>query len=808
TCNGGGVCQANPEPDTTNCGDAGTECTNQDKCDGEGACHDNGFKIAETPCGSASDTDCDNPDTCNGGGSCQANYELPDKTCGTAATACLNQDYCNGSGGCQDFGAKPNRTSCDADGSGCSVGDACQTGNCVAGALADCSGMADACNTGVCQSQGATTYQCVKVPANENGTCTDGNACTQTDKCQSGSCIGTNPIACVAQDQCHVVGVCNTATGQCSNPAKPDRTFCDADADGCTVSDKCLAGACVAGVEADCSTLTDVCYTGVCESTGNASYRCVRDPSPLEGEPCNADTTGCTQNDACTTGVCTPGPLADCSALADVCNDAVCLPTGITSYQCAKDPLPKEGFACDADANGCTVGDACQIGACLAGPAADCSTEDDACNSGICESIDAATYRCVKDSSPKETLSCDADGSGCTIGDVCHDGVCLAGPAADCSVEDDACNAGACQSTSETSYVCAKDPSAKEGESCDDLDICTVDDRCAAGVCEPGEPEDCDDGDPCTLDGCDMAGGCGHAALADGTACDPEGTGANVCVAGECRELTDGMTCERPYALVLGTASTVSFSGTVNFQDAAACHETPLDGPELYFALDVPPGSYRITATPDVSLDAAIVLLGSCDSGDCLSVTDDNGPGLAEMAEMEITSDNRDLSTLRFAIEVPEANDSNVVILAEALTPPDGDADEAEVETDGDADSMDADPEEDTADTDGDMDDETTTEDDAAEADGDEELSETPEKDSPETADGDETIDGDRDASDEETADGDIEYAAENESDGEIGIEPADSTDCRTGAAPGWSFGLLLALFLLRKSPSFKKLSR
>jgi hypothetical protein len=50
-------------------------------------------------------------------------------------------------------------------------------------------------------------------------TCDDGNTCTQTDQCNSsGACVGSNPVVCTAQDPCHVPGMCNPATGTCSNP--------------------------------------------------------------------------------------------------------------------------------------------------------------------------------------------------------------------------------------------------------------------------------------------------------------------------------------------------------------------------------------------------------------------------------------------------------------------------------------------------------------------------------------------------------------------------------------------------------------
>src|SRR2546430_504876 len=60
-------------------------------------------------------------------------------------------------------------------------------------------------------------------PARPDGaSCSDGDACTQTDTCQAGACTGANPVTCAASDQCHLAGTCDHATGACSNPARPD----------------------------------------------------------------------------------------------------------------------------------------------------------------------------------------------------------------------------------------------------------------------------------------------------------------------------------------------------------------------------------------------------------------------------------------------------------------------------------------------------------------------------------------------------------------------------------------------------------
>lgn len=77
----------------------------------------------------------------------------------------------------------------------------------------------------------------------DGGGCNDANACTPIGACQSGSCTGSNPVVCIALDQCHAVGTCDTVTGICSNPERPDGTSCN-DADGTSCGDACTGGVC------------------------------------------------------------------------------------------------------------------------------------------------------------------------------------------------------------------------------------------------------------------------------------------------------------------------------------------------------------------------------------------------------------------------------------------------------------------------------------------------------------------------------------------------------------------------------------
>src|SRR5207244_1701211 len=136
-------------------------------------------------------------------------------------------------------------------------------------------------------------------PAKPNGAvCDDGNACTQTDTCQSGSCTGGNPVVCTAQDQCHVAGTCDTQTGACSNPEKPDGAACS-DGNGCTLADTCQSGACTGGTPVVC-TPQDQCHlAGTCDTKPGACSN----PAKPDGAACS-DGNPCTQVDTCQAGAC------------------------------------------------------------------------------------------------------------------------------------------------------------------------------------------------------------------------------------------------------------------------------------------------------------------------------------------------------------------------------------------------------------------------------------------------------------------------------------------------------------------------
>src|SRR6266480_7805373 len=90
-------------------------------------------------------------------------------------------------------------------------------------------------------------------PQKANGSaCNDGDACTQSDTCQSGTCVGSNPVTCTASDQCHDAGTCDPSTGTCSNPQKANGTSCN-DGNACTQTDSCQSGTCVGSNPVTCT---------------------------------------------------------------------------------------------------------------------------------------------------------------------------------------------------------------------------------------------------------------------------------------------------------------------------------------------------------------------------------------------------------------------------------------------------------------------------------------------------------------------------------------------------------------------------
>ncbi|MFO0755661.1 MAG: MYXO-CTERM sorting domain-containing protein [Byssovorax sp.] len=409
------------------------------------------------------------------------------------------------------------------------------TGACTQNAQCD---DGNACTTDTCN---LATGACSNV--NNALPCNDGNACTQTDTCQNGQCVGGNLIACQPIDNCHVAGVCNPGTGQCSNPPKQDGSACN-DNNPCTQNDACSAGVCN-GAAISCQPLDGCHSAGVCNP---ASGQCSNPPKP-DGSACN-DNNGCTQTDTCQAGVCVGGmpvicPAPDACHLPGSCNAA----TGMCS-----NPNKGDGTPCD-DANACTQGDTCQNGVCMGGPGVTCPAPDGCHDAPMCDPMTGVCNNPVKaDGTP-----CD-DGNPCSQTDTCQNGICVGGNPKTCAAMDSCHTAGLCNpATGDCS-----NPSKADGTACDDGDACTQIDSCQAGTCKGSSPVSCKAKDECHDVGvCDpMSGLCNDPFKAEGTPCDDknECTEQDACAMGTCggKAKPDGTPCS------IGTcqAGTCTMGGT------------------------------------------------------------------------------------------------------------------------------------------------------------------------------------------------------------------------------------------------------
>ncbi|MBM4355576.1 MAG: hypothetical protein FJ109_17605, partial [Deltaproteobacteria bacterium] len=228
------------------------------------------------------------------------------------------------------------------------------------------------------------------------------------------------------------------------------------------------------------------------------------------------------------------GPLqADLCAAAecrteDPCTTVSCNPV---TGACLESPAA-DGIPCD-DFDPCTTGDECTASTC-AGTPIECHSAG-ICNQSSCE---PETGQCAQH--PLSGPGCD-DGNLCTTGDTCIDGACQGNPI-DCD-DGNPCTSDSCDAVD---AACRHVPI--DGNPCDDLDPCTVQDQCIDTVCA-GLPSPCDDDNPCTADSClSSSGECAHSPLPgtpceDGNACTADDSCAGPVCTGKPLDCNDGNDC-------------------------------------------------------------------------------------------------------------------------------------------------------------------------------------------------------------------------------------------------------------------------
>jgi alpha-tubulin suppressor-like RCC1 family protein len=217
-----------------------------------------------------------------------------------------------------------------------------------------CGMPSDACHVaGVCD---ALTGACSNPLAADGTPCDDANACTQTDTCHGGTCLGANPVVCGPSAQCHTgaPAACDPATGICVDVLSLDGEPCE-DGNACTLDDACRGGVCMGALPNTCSD-GNVCTTDACD----VDLGCTHLPAPsatvcrpAAGACDSAETCGgaswCPLVDAKLTGVCRNS--AGACDMPETCD-------GIGN-ECPRDVFAAAGMICRPSTGACDPAEFC-----------------------------------------------------------------------------------------------------------------------------------------------------------------------------------------------------------------------------------------------------------------------------------------------------------------------------------------------------------------------------------------------------------------------------------------------------------------
>jgi hypothetical protein len=388
--------------------------------------------------------------------------------------------------------------------------------------------------------------------------CDDKSPCT-VDSCADGKCVHAAIVNCGAAP-CGPGLACAVGTF-----CAPDIAACVqcAESSNCGPGQQCVDHVCVAGTpctsDVACKSQGKICnlssgFCSDCQKNGDCGSGTVCVAGACQAAvPC-ASNKDCPHVCDLVSGTCVACNNAnDCSAEAYCNAEHVCVPRICQVTTCALGVA----FACTADGAGYTAGtncsdaNACTTDTCVAGigcsyqpsvgPCDDGSacTMNDTCLLGACQP--GSSVNC-DDKEPCTADSCDVslgcvhfptqptcqDGNVCTVNDTCTAQGCV-GVAIPCGDKDD-CTLDSCDPASGCVHT------AMDATPCNDNDFCTTGESCVLGVCQGVTPTNCDDGDPCSLDVCDSKKGCltvpaTGASCSDGNAC----TANDKCSVGKCQ---------------------------------------------------------------------------------------------------------------------------------------------------------------------------------------------------------------------------------------------------------------------------------
>lgn len=471
-CNGVGDCifQANvtcqaPFPPC----EAGAVCNSN-----TGLCENLPDPPQSTPC--ELDNNLCTVDHCDGAGSC---VFLNHVTCQAPNPPCEGGQVCNPmTGSCDDLADAPTGTHCDNDMNLCTLDQCDGMGSCVHTGNVVCPGPSEFCDAGT--ECNPATGACDHLPDPPAGTSCedDGSLCT-IDECDGmGSCINVGEVTCPnSTGECDAGEQCDPMTGQCvSLPDPPLNTPCEEDGNLCTIEYCDGLGDCVYVGDVVCPGPTGPCDAGtVCNPMTGA---CDALPDPPQGTFCELDGDLCT-NEACDgLGSCVYVDSVVCAEPDPPCDSGeACNPA---TGACEALPDAPFGSACELDGDLCTIDQCDGQGSCVNVGTVSCRPPAPPCDGGaVCNSD---TGKC--DPLPDAPLStpCERDGNLCTVDHCDGDGNCVLLETVTCQSANPPCESGeACNPAKGT---CEMLPDAPSGTPCDDDgDECTDDVCDGSGSC-------------------------------------------------------------------------------------------------------------------------------------------------------------------------------------------------------------------------------------------------------------------------------------------------------------------------------------
>ena len=634
----------------------GTVCATQDDCNDNNMCTSNDCVNSECAyleinCDDAKDctvdecnplSGCINYQDCPAGQVCglNGNCEYPTFTCEnkTDGTACFLEgetDLCK-TGLCQSG-------ICEAEEINCPENTTCINGSCQP---INCTTEDDCNDNNECTTNSCEDTNCVYSPIDVENSCNDSISCTLNQCDPASGCI--NPPDCPAGESCNAVtNMCEAPVTDCETVG----TLCENDDNLCTIeqcnlelecvpignvecasNEECVAGQCITTLcqqNSDCDdgnictqnqctnnecnfeTFVNsacmigeqegVCVDGTCTIQETCppcpvGYNCESEVCVIES--CSLDSQ-CNDQNVCTVNKCdTQNNLCDFSeyianaceinGVTGVCENGTCIPQETCppcpeNYSCANNvcipDVCSPSMVCD-DRNECTNDS--------------CNDDTNACEfvnrQGACE-INGEQGICVDGNCDITVVECDANNL-CPTGYTCESNVCVpenivCSVDAQCPSDNNPCTDERCINQ-QCEYIANVD-------SCDDGSVCTTNDQCLAGTCQPGNQIVCNDNDPCTDDNCDSVAGCVYtnntALCDDGNFC----TINDMCSGGEC----------------IGNTRTCDDLNSCTIDSCDPIQRTCVNEPN---ACDAP---------PECKID------GVCDSqtGDCVYDNADNGLG-------------------------------------------------------------------------------------------------------------------------------------------------------------------------------------